>query len=155
MHSFGERILAAFLATALMASPALAARKVLPQRGTQQVRDGVGIAGGAATMGPIFKGRQKGYFRCLLPGYGWGAGSDCPPAPKHSPFAGASANEQAELKAARAERRQYRFRRQSMRNDPVLVCRLRSAIASRADVTCRFAIAFVRAWSGGAGLIPG
>ena len=67
-------ILGAFLAIALIASQAWAARKVLPQNGTHQVYKygwGWDSRWGGYYVGPIFKGNQRGYFRCLVPGYGW------------------------------------------------------------------------------------
>lgn len=69
-----KAILAAVLAIALTASPAFAARKAGPQYGTHHVYKygwGWDARGGFYYVGPIFKGNQRGYFRCLVPGYGW------------------------------------------------------------------------------------
>jgi hypothetical protein len=65
--------LAAFLAIALMATPAFA-RKLGPQYEAYQVSKygwGWDARGGFYYVGPIFRGNQRGYFRCLFPGYGW------------------------------------------------------------------------------------
>ena len=70
-------IVGALLATALVASPAFAARKAWgPQiglQGQQVYKYGWGWDNRTRIyyVGPIFKGNQKGYFRCLVPGYGW------------------------------------------------------------------------------------
>jgi hypothetical protein len=69
-------VVGAFLVIALTALPASAARKVWPQneaQGHQVYKYGWGwdSRSGFYYVGPIFKGNQKGYFRCLVPGYGW------------------------------------------------------------------------------------
>jgi hypothetical protein len=69
-------IVGAFLAMVLAASPAFAARKVWPQigpQGQQVYKYGWGwdSRSGFYYVGPIFKGTQKGYCRCLVPSYGW------------------------------------------------------------------------------------
>jgi hypothetical protein len=70
-------IVGALLATTLVASPGFAARKAWgPQigpQGQQVYKYGWGWDNrtGIYYVGPIFKGNQKGYFRCLVPGYGW------------------------------------------------------------------------------------
>lgn len=70
-----KRFLAAFLTIALTASPAFAGGKVAPiGNGEYRVyKHGWGwdARGGFYYVGPIFRGNQRGYFRCLLPGYGW------------------------------------------------------------------------------------
>jgi hypothetical protein len=74
MESEMKTILGAFLVIALTASPSLAARKVWSQQGTHHVYKygwGWDSRWGGYYVGPIFKGNQKGYFRCLIPGYGW------------------------------------------------------------------------------------
>ena len=69
-----KSIVAAPLAIAFMgATPALA-QKVEPRYGTYQVSKygwGWDARGRFYYIGPIFKGNQKGYFRCLFPRYGW------------------------------------------------------------------------------------
>jgi hypothetical protein len=70
-------VIGAFLMITLTALPASAARKVWPQdeaQGHQVYKYGWGWDSrpGFYYVGPIFKGTQKkGYFRCLVPGFGW------------------------------------------------------------------------------------
>jgi hypothetical protein len=63
-------ILAAFLTIALTASSAFAGGR--PQH-HQVYKYGWGwdARGGFYYVGPIRKGNQRAYFRCLVPGYGW------------------------------------------------------------------------------------
>jgi hypothetical protein len=68
-------IFGASLAMALVVSPASLAQQSWPQCGAHEHR--VYKYGGGWDsrlgyyVGPIFKGRDKGYFRCWVPGYGW------------------------------------------------------------------------------------
>jgi hypothetical protein len=75
--------LTAFLILALISSPALAGREPWTYRETrhhhaldhvsklaQQYGWGCDSQFGCY-VGPIFEGKRKGYFRCLMPGNGW------------------------------------------------------------------------------------
>jgi hypothetical protein len=66
-------IITALLGIALMASPALAQNGGPQYQAYQVSRHGWGwdARGGFYYVGPIFKGNQRGYFRCLIPGHGW------------------------------------------------------------------------------------
>ena len=65
-----KTILAVFVTIALTASPAFAGGRI-GHYPVSKYGWGWDARGGFYYVGPIFRGNQRGYFRCLVPGYGW------------------------------------------------------------------------------------